>query len=185
MASADTQWSTLVAFEASANGPVNGVEAGVQTGPAGMVFRYVLRGDISRIRLSTAEPAGRVDGLWKHTCFEAFVKEAGAAPYREYNFSASRQWAVYAFDDYRKGMSSPRIDPPPEITVRRAKERLEIEASVKVQDPIGGPARRSLRLGLCAVIEDEDGRLTYWALKHAADKPDFHSAVAFALHLSV
>lgn len=31
-----------------------------------------------------------------------------------------------------------------------------------------------LRLALCAVIEASDGSLSYWALAHPADRPDFH-----------
>ena len=56
---------------------------------------------------------------------------------------------------------------------------------MNVQDLIARPAPRSLQIGLSAIIEDREGSLSYWALKHAPDKPDFHSAVAFALNLSV
>ncbi len=38
---------------------------------------------------------------------------------------------------------------------------------------------RRLRIALSAVIEDESGRIFYWALKHAPDKPDFHHAAGF------
>ena len=31
-----------------------------------------------------------VDGLWRHTCFEAFVGIPGAEPYYEFNFSPWR-----------------------------------------------------------------------------------------------
>jgi hypothetical protein len=40
----------------------------------------------------------------------------------------------------------------------------------------------SLRVGLSAVIEASDG-FSYWALRHRADKPDFHDADGFALLL--
>ncbi len=41
----------------------------------------------------------------------------------------------------------------------------------------------ALRLALSAVIEETDGRLSYWALAHPAAKPDFHHAEAFVLSL--
>lgn len=186
MKSSDAHWSALAAFDESGARPAIRIDAAVQLGPSGsMVFRFVLHGDVSRIRLPPEESAGRADDLWKHTCFEAFVKEAGAAAYFELNFAPSRQWAVYRFDDYRKGMSSPRLEAPPEIAVRCTKARLEVDAAVNVRGLIVRPAMRSLEIGLSAVVEDEDNRLSYWALKHAADKPDFHSTAAFALHLSV
>jgi hypothetical protein len=38
-------------------------------------------------------------------------------------------------------------------------------------------------VGLAAVIEDVSGDLSYWALAHLSDKPDFHHPDGFALHL--
>jgi hypothetical protein len=38
-------------------------------------------------------------------------------------------------------------------------------------------------LGLSAVIEDESGALSYWALRHVPGKPDFHHPQAFAMEL--
>jgi hypothetical protein len=32
-------------------------------------------------------------------------------------------------------------------------------------------------------VEDRSGSLSYWALRHAAGKPDFHHPDAFALEL--
>jgi len=42
-----------------------------------------------------------------------------------------------------------------------------------------------LRLALAAVVEDERGMLSYWALRHPAGKPDFHHPDAFALELEL
>jgi hypothetical protein len=39
-------------------------------------------------------------------------------------------------------------------------------------------------LGLSAVLEENDGTKSYWALAHAADKPDFHAPGCFAARLS-
>jgi hypothetical protein len=41
-----------------------------------------------------------------------------------------------------------------------------------------------LRVGLSAVIEANDGTLSYWALKHPAAKPDFHHPDSFVLELA-
>ena len=38
-------------------------------------------------------------------------------------------------------------------------------------------------LGLSAVLEEKDGTKSYWALAHAADKPDFHDAGCFVARL--
>ena len=39
------------------------------------------------------------------------------------------------------------------------------------------------RLGLSAVIEENSGRKSYWALKHPDGPPDFHRADCFTLEL--
>ena len=44
-------------------------------------------------------------------------------------------------------------------------------------------APAGLRLGLAAIIEDKARVLSYWALKHPAEKPDFHHADGFVVEL--
>jgi hypothetical protein len=41
-----------------------------------------------------------------------------------------------------------------------------------------------LLLGLSAVVEEENGTLSYWALKHPRDKPDFHCPDGFVFELA-
>ena len=36
--------------------------------------------------------------------------------------------------------------------------------------------RHELAIGLSAILEEEDGTKSYWALAHPPDKPDFHHA---------
>lgn len=45
------------------------------------------------------------------------------------------------------------------------------------------PGDGTLLVGLTAVIEDHDGQVSYWALAHRAEKPDFHSAAGFVLEI--
>ena len=37
--------------------------------------------------------------------------------------------------------------------------------------------------GLAAVIEEQSGAKSYWAIAHPADKPDFHDPACFAATL--
>ncbi|MCC6173187.1 MAG: DOMON-like domain-containing protein [Gammaproteobacteria bacterium] len=88
-------------------------------------LRYVVADDPAAVRWPPALAAGeepRRDGLWRHTCFEAFV----AAPaghgsgYVEYNFAPSGAWAIYRFDGYRQGMRPEPAPVAPRIVVTRA-----------------------------------------------------------------
>lgn len=153
---------------------------------------YRLVGDLQRIRIPPASGGGRADGLWKHTCFEAFVRVGDGPQYFELNFSPSGQWAAYLFDSYREGMRPLELGDPPGIIVSRESTSAHagadrpslLELDVLVNLPTLSEARgRTLRLGLSAVVEDDAGGLSYWARRHAGDLPDFHDSAAWALEL--
>jgi hypothetical protein len=134
------------------------------------------------VRVPAAQQApARADGLWKHTCFEAFIVDPELPGYHEVNFSPSRQWASYRFSGYREGMSPDDVISPPVVDVRRFDDRLELDAMVHLALPA---AVSTLKLALTAVVEDNSGTLSYWALRHAPGKPDFHHPDGFVLELS-
>ncbi|RMW99707.1 hypothetical protein EBQ25_06460 [Allofranklinella schreckenbergeri] len=134
---------------------------------------YSVQGELSALRLPevAAHPAA-VDGLWHHTCFEAFVAGAGDA-YHEFNFSPSGHWAAYAFTRERVRQAAARPLPPVHIHCAREARRLVLSAWLPdAALPLGSSAAP---LGLSAVIETGDGHLSYWALHHPAPRPDFHA----------
>ncbi len=136
-----------------------------------LLLTYRIYGNIDALQL----PPRGLRPLWQHTCCEAFVARAGMPAYHEFNFSLSGDWAAYAFTDYREGKPIEAADPG--IVVRVSAQALELNAAL---DLPGG----SLLLGLSAVIEERDGTLSYWALRHAPGKPDFHHREGFALELA-
>jgi hypothetical protein len=163
---------------------VSSVAAEAQlTAGAHLCCRYTLRGDTARLRLPQAGGGRRADGLWRHTCFEAFISAAGTAGYYEFNFSPALDWAAYRFDDYRTGMNAATLEQAPALEVRRSSDGLELTASVHLEGLAPLREARSLRLALAAVIEENDGRLAYWALWHPPGKPDFHHPEGFTLEL--
>jgi hypothetical protein len=146
--------------------------------------RYTLRGESARLRLPQAAAGYRADGLWRHTCFEAFVAAAGTAGYYEFNFSPALDWAAYRFDDYRTGMSAASLEQAPGLQVRRSSDGLELLATVHLAGLAPLRDAAALRLALAAVIEESDGRLAYWALRHPPGNPDFHHPEGFTLELA-
>ena len=140
--------------------------------PGTLAIAFTLEGDIDALRIPPPRPPRVADRLWQHTCCEIFIAPRGAGGYREYNFSPSGEWAAYEFRRYREG--GPVTASAPGIQVRRSASRLELTAQI--------PASGS-RVGASAVIEAADGTLSYWALRHAPGKPDFHHASAFAMEL--
>jgi hypothetical protein len=180
----ETQWAPLVGY-GSRGDSTRGVDVRVRRKePDALVFEYVLRAEMPRIRVPSGQPPGRADGLWKHTCFEAFIAVADAQRYYELNFSPSGRWAIYSFSGYRSGMSPTDVTVPPELDVRRFDDRLELDASIRLSDLIAREGGRTLKLALTAVVEDDSGTLSYWALQHAPGKPDFHHPDGFVLELT-
>lgn len=140
-----------------------------------LLLTYVVSGDIPRLTVPESRPPARIDGLWRTTCFEIFLRAAGSEAYQEFNFSPSGQWAAYSFTEYRQGMAALDQPQPPRIACVSTPERLEVE--VQLHSPL--LAHRDLRAALSAVLTHSDGQISYWALAHPQPKPDFHGAAGF------
>lgn len=169
----------------SAAGPVRQLEATAGYGPDGALrLTWRLAGDLSRLRVPPVAAPGQADELWRHTCFEAFVADPHSSGYLELNFSPSGQWAAYGFRSYRTGMAPLPLKKPPAARWRQAADELTLAVDFRMDDLPGPPGPRppvAVRVALAAVIEDQQGTLSYWALRHPAGKPDFHHAEAFVL----
>lgn len=148
----------------------------VQRRTGGLELSYVISCDPDILVLPPLAKPYRTDGLWRSTCIELFVAGQGGA-YREFNFSPSGAWAAYGFSGRREGMVPLAIDTPPDVRAYHEGEYLLVTVLLDGIDP--GP----LRLSLTAVVEEKSGAFSYWALRHGADKPDFHDPDCFVLEL--
>jgi len=176
--------------------------------PAGLELRYRLiwtpANTTVRVPQRKSEVSGgpqRLDGLWQHTCFEAFAGLLGSDSYWEYNLSPSGDWNVYRFSGYRSGQApelaygqlpltviGPRAAPPVS-DCRQGSPRalLELELCCPLPPPLqqrlqAGTAP-ALELGLSAVLEGREGELSYWALQHPGNEPDFHDRRGWLVRL--
>ena len=152
-----------------------------------LLLIYVVRGALNELRLPGGAAAPTcTDGLWQHTCFEAFVGTEGDSAYREFNFAPSADWAAYLFSDERvrdvAAETAASLAPPRIVTSRSRGAVFTLGAEVPagwLPDAVDPP----WLLGLSAVIESADGRLSYWALHHPAPRPDFHQRAGWAAYL--
>lgn len=126
-------------------------------------------------------PAGFADGLWQHTCFEAFVGVPGLPRYHEFNLSPSGQWAAYAFAAYRQRDEAWQPAASPVITNHLEGDVLTLEA--QIPSALLPTTVALFDISLTAVIECADGSLSYWALAHTGERPDFHQRASFTLRL--
>ncbi len=153
----------------------------------------------------------RADHLWQTTCFEIFLalpndnisgenvpndmagnmaELSENSPYLEFNFAPSGQWNAYRFDGYRRFAEEWPMSQPPQSRLYHKGDDpggddpggdvLCFEVALSCQDlPMNAPA-----LGITAVIEEEGGHKSYWALAHAhQNAPDFHQASCFKASL--
>jgi hypothetical protein len=125
----------------------------------------------------------RADGLWQHTCFEAFLTAVPGGDYCEFNFAPSTQWAAYRFDGYRNGMRAAEDIAKPSMTIKRESDLLKLRTDLCLDGLPALPKEATWHLGLSAVIEETNGRKSFWALAHPPGKPDFHHSDCFALAL--
>jgi hypothetical protein len=151
--------------------------------PGVLTLGYTLQADMSRIRVGPEGVPGPADDLWKHTCFEAFIQPCGSHGYYEFNFSPTRQWAVYRFHSYREGMTPMHMANPPDISIRKAPNYLELQVTFPLPISAGAGAAQRPKLALTAVVEEDSGRLCYWSARHPQGKPDFHHPDGFAFEL--
>jgi hypothetical protein len=166
-------------------GAVAQIEAKVALASADrLVLSYIVSGQISDIRMPSAANAERAEELWRHTCFEVFIREASGADYYEFNFAPSTKWAAYRFSGYRSGMSVATEIDAVSIEAQSSAGRYTLQAAVPIGRLSALSRKAAWRLGLSALIEDKAGQMSYWALKHPPGKPDFHHQDCFAHEFS-
>jgi hypothetical protein len=148
-----------------------------------LTITYSISGDLSRVRVPPPREPRIAHGLWQRTCCECFIARDGEPGYHEFNFSPSGEWAAYAFAKYREGEAVVDEKLDPRIALQRPAGTLELDASIALGRLSERHAREKLAVALSAVIEDDEGTLSYWALRHPAGKPDFHHRDSFILQL--
>jgi hypothetical protein len=142
----------------------------------GLLLTFALRSEPRALALADPSPRPcRRDRLWEHTCCEAFVGTPEGSAYLELNLAPSGDWALWAFDDYRTGMRAAAAVVAPRPRVQRGVAEVRFDALLDsgVLGGFLGPA--PYRVGLTAVVEDCAGGTSYFACRHAADRPDFHA----------
>lgn len=155
------------------------IQGTIKRTPEALALSFVLQGNLDDIVLPTAAERTRRDNLWQATCLEMFWAEEGQKNYWELNLAPGGAWNVYAFTDYRTGMQREERVAEPLTRISRTPDSF----SLTVELGIGSlhAEHASLRVGISGVLKHRDARLSYWALAHPAEKPDFHAPQSFLL----
>lgn len=174
------QTHQLVAHPAHAPARVSGVEAKVIGFDADWLrVRWRVEG-AQELVVPQFAGRGRADELWRTTCFELFLRPQGAQSYVELNLSPSERWAAYDFKSYRDEMSERPASREPDCTMRQGSSFAIFDAAIPFDILPGLPAAANF----AAVIEEQGGMKSYWALAHPSARPDFHDAACFTAELA-
>lgn len=158
---------------------VTGVEARIVAGPGPWLrLRWRIEGS-ARLLVPPFAGKARGDKLWTTTCFELFLRSPQDDRYLELNLSPSERWAAYDFTAYRQDMHERPMPGQPQCTLRAGRGIAIFDAAV----PSAGLPPPPWDAAPCAVLEEEGGRLSYWAPAHGGARPDFHDPACFTLHV--
>lgn len=176
---ADMQTHQLTAHGAFAPIGVTSV-----TGKIGIVgpwlqLRWKIEGS-AKLVLPPFTGRQRRDELWRTTCFELFTQPEFDRPYCELNLSPSEGWAAYDFTSRREGMAHRPMSHDPVITPRVGNSTFIMDAAIPLSDLPSLP----MTYALTCVLEEEGGILSYWAMEHGGDRPDFHDPACFGGRLA-
>lgn len=172
----------LLAHPSLPASPFGPVLAGVTHRADGSLqIDYRIADPTGQLRLPEPAPAEFTDGLWQHTCCEAFIAPAGGSDYREFNFAPNGAWAIYDFSDYRQRRATPPHRIAPSISSAKTAEALTLNATLPTALL---PAADTWQIGLTVVLETMAGEKSWWALTHTAAQPDFHPLASFTLALT-
>lgn len=144
---------------------------------------YVASGRIPDLIIPAPALPKRADKLWEHTVFEVFVCRPGEEGYVEFNFAPSGAWAAYRFTSQRRGMSNLAEFEAMPMMVDTGLSSVLLGVTVplgRLSDFVGD---EPWRVGVSTIIEETNGRKSYWALAHPQGKADFHHPDSFAIEL--
>ena len=163
-----------------------GIEYGVWRDGGRIGVEYDIYGVLSHLVIPeqvSGTTGKRLDDLWRHTCFELFVKEAGENKnaYLECNFAPSGAWNVYSFSSHRKEMMQADVATIPEITTTPTKKIYSLRAEVDLTGLISDSS--AVEVGVSCIVENRNGKQGHWAISHLGETPDFHDPRSFLIRL--
>ncbi|MBK25551.1 MAG: hypothetical protein CME70_16260 [Halobacteriovorax sp.] len=146
---------------------------------------FELKGDLSNILLPKplVNPS-RVIGLWESTCFEMFVKNSSGDEYFEFNVSSAYNWNLFYFPSIKARLKEYTNISNLAVSAVKKEDSFCLKFWIALDKfPSGFWESDNMKIGLTAVIENKTGPLSYWALAHKEDKPNFHHMDSFIFEL--
>ncbi len=173
---------TLTSHPDSPGPAVQALTAVVTRTKTGVAVRYELRGDLGALVIPELLAPARADELWKHTCFELFIRRVDETGYVEFNMAPTGHWAAYSFERQRSGMKNIAEVGSIPIGTRTTDDTFTLKTEIDLSGVKGLP-EGEWTVAVTTVVEAANGKRSYWALAHPQGKADFHHPDGFVLKL--
>ena len=128
---------------------------------------------------SSAGSIQRRNGLWEHTCFEAFVSQPDQKGYWEINLSPNGDWNFYRLSGYRENLQPEGAIENLPIRVQFTDSGLELSCTVPLKSLVD--LTKPLEISLTAVLEHPVEGCSFWAWNHCGEEADFHLRNSFTI----
>ena len=150
-----------------------------------VMIEYVLTGDMKEFSIPAVSlNPSRVDGLWCHTCFEAFMRFEDSEAYYELNASPTDDWNLYSSSGYHQDrIADDRINyifQESHFSEGIYRKVIHVDFANIFPADLN---KLDLHMGITAVLEDRNQNLSYWAHTHCDTRPNFHMLESFSLQL--
>ena len=155
------------------------VDAKLEVQSQGFLLSFEITGKgVNQVLINDRNPKPiRKKDLWKETCFECFFGVGGTKNYFEFNGSSSGDWALYSFDDYRQGMKDVPVSANP-VMEKFEKSPSKIICVWRIPYFTKNIIQNASFTAVIKTSATSD-EVSYWALKHTGEKPDFHLRNSF------
>ncbi len=145
---------------------------------------YKLTGDIKAIDLETGTPEHqRKIKLWEKTCFELFLKHEEQEDYLEFNFSPVFEWNAFYFPIKGAPLKEYEAIQKVKIDILRSMDVFHLIAEID-NDLLPKHFQKNgsigkMQAGITTVLKEKNQKMSYWALDHKDQKPNFHHFDSF------
>jgi hypothetical protein len=142
-----------------------------------LFISYKLTGDIEKIELGREPRHERVIKLWEKTCFELFIKN-NRDEYMEFNFSPVFEWNAFFFPKKGEALTEWKKMDSVKFDILDSLDVFEVIVEIN-KKKFPENFFEGCQAGITTVIKEKTGNLSYWALSHHDQRPNFHNFKSF------
>jgi len=165
----DTKEENLLKIEAIANISQKNIKLNFQI--IGNIEAYFIHS-----KLENEEKIERKNELWKSTCFELFIANEQSEEYYEINISPFKQWNIYHFDGYKKGMKEFKKVSEPIIQMTKENYNYKLSFEIEFNQKIFN--NEGLSFNLATIILDKNN-LRHFYTMYPRKTADFHNRMSW------